>query len=655
MIISNVRVRTKLVFLGALGALGFLVFTTVGAIEVGKIRIGGLLYKNIILGKDLVADILPPPAYLIESYLTAFQLTTATKEETPVLIEKMKRLETDYRDRQKYWTDQLPKGEIRDTFLIQSADPGWRFYDRVNKSFLPLIVAGRREESTQVLLGDITKEYNSHRVAVDKVVQLANNFNSEIEKQSAANLSSMKTTLIVCGILTLALCLGLGWVIARDINLPLHHILALIADLKNGHLGQRLRMKRKDEFGHLARSMDDLAENLENDVVQNMKKISEGDLSVEVRAKDAGDLIAPALTRMVSNLQALVTETRRLTTDAREGRLATRGDGSLFQGAYREVIQSVNNALDAVIQPITEAGRVLERVAAKDMTARMVGDYHGDHARIQTSLNFAVESLDVSLQHVAVSGDRINEAARQIDRGSQSLSQGAAEQASSLEELASSLQEIHSMIRRTAENAKDARGIAETTKEAAGQGSTSMKRLSDAVALIKASSDDTAKIVKNINEIAFQTNLLALNAAVEAARAGDAGKGFAVVAEEVRNLAMRSSDAAKSTAALIAQSIKNADNGVSLNQEVSGNLEGIHRDAVKVADFMAEIASAGEQQSQGLGQVNTALEQLNKLTQRNAGDADQSAQAAEGLATQSQEMREMVNGFKISNLIPHLK
>jgi methyl-accepting chemotaxis protein len=206
-----------------------------------------------------------------------------------------------------------------------------------------------------------------------------------------------------------------------------------------------------------------------------------------------------------------------------------------------------------------------------------------------------------------------------------------------------------SMTKQNAANAKEARGLSEAARGSSDRGVDSMKRLSQSIDKIKASSDATAKIVKTIDEIAFQTNLLALNAAVEAARAGDAGKGFAVVAEEVRNLAMRSAEAAKNTANLIEESVKNAEGGVVLNAEVLKNLDEINGQIRKVSEVMAEIAAASDQQSQGIEQVNTAVEQMNQVTQQVAANAEESASAAEELSGQANELQSMVSQFQLGS------
>jgi len=198
------------------------------------------------------------------------------------------------------------------------------------------------------------------------------------------------------------------------------------------------------------------------------------------------------------------------------------------------------------------------------------------------------------------------------------------------------------MTKQTAANAQSANGQAAQAREAVGQGRSAMQRMSEAMGLIKNSADETAKIIKTIDEIAFQTNLLALNAAVEAARAGDAGKGFAVVAEEVRALAQRSAEAAKNTANLIAGAQSNADSGVAVGSEVAEQLTRIVESVDQVGTLIEEVASASQEQSQGIEQVNQAIAQMDQVTQSNAANAEESASASEELAAQARELNGLI-------------
>ena len=250
-------------------------------------------------------------------------------------------------------------------------------------------------------------------------------------------------------------------------------------------------------------------------------------------------------------------------------------------------------------------------------------------------LNRLTDSLNDSSNQVA-------SAAGQVSSASQTLAEGAGEQASSLEEASASLEEMSSMTKRNAENARKANGIAKQAHEAADKGVGDMHTMSLAMEAIKVSSDDIAKIIKTIDEIAFQTNLLALNAAVEAARAGEAGMGFAVVAEEVRNLAQRCAQAAKETSGKIEGAITKTGQGVEISAKVAAALNDIVSKVREVDDLVSAVASASSEQTDGITQINSAVGQMDKVTQGNAASAEESAAAAQELDAQAAVMKQSV-------------
>jgi methyl-accepting chemotaxis protein len=251
--------------------------------------------------------------------------------------------------------------------------------------------------------------------------------------------------------------------------------------------------------------------------------------------------------------------------------------------------------------------------------------------------------FDAIIHSLQCAAEETASASDQVSVSSQSLAAGASEQAAALEESSASLEEMSSMTKRNAENAAQAKELATQTCAAADAGAADMERMNAAMNAIKAAGDEVAKIVKSIDEIAFQTNILALNAAVEAARAGEAGMGFAVVAEEVRNLAQRSAQAAKDTAEKIQDSVQKSGHGVAISGKVAASLQEIVGKVRKMDELAAEIATACKEQNDGIGQVNTAVSEMDKVTQRNAASAEESASAATELNAQAGHLKVAVS------------
>jgi methyl-accepting chemotaxis protein len=238
---------------------------------------------------------------------------------------------------------------------------------------------------------------------------------------------------------------------------------------------------------------------------------------------------------------------------------------------------------------------------------------------------------------------QITSASGQVSSASQSLAGGTSEQASSLEEISASLEQLAAMIQQNSDNAGRASAISKEARNAAENGTNVIHKMKDAISRIKKSSDETAKIIKTIDEIAFQTNLLALNAAVEAARAGEAGKGFAVVAEEVRNLAQRSAQAAKNTSELISESQNNADSGVQVTDEVTQIFSKINESSNQVTTLIEEVAHAAIEQTSGVNQITEAVSQIDQVTQANAANAEETASSSEELSSQANVFKDIVD------------
>jgi methyl-accepting chemotaxis protein len=414
---------------------------------------------------------------------------------------------------------------------------------------------------------------------------------------------TVMAAILVSGV---AISMLLGIYIAAQISKPLHATVGMITEMGKGHLSNRLGLDRKDEIGVMAGAMDKFAEDLQVLLIGTLDRIADGELTMELPNMDAEDELGAALRRIVHPLRELVIE---------------------------------------------DGGRVLRSAARKDLSQRLTGEYKGDFARMKDNINAVMENLDDALGHVAKAVEHVSDESEEIAIVAQSLASGSSEQADAIAYVSSNLEEMSVATKRNANDSNIAKNLAFEARAAAREGDVAMMQMGEAINCIKLSSDNTAKIVKTINDIAFQTSLLALNAAVEAARAGEAGSGFAVVAGEVRSLAMRSSEAARNTAAMIGESMSSADAGVKITEGVATSLAKIVKRTEKMGVLIEDIATASNEQARGIEQVNSAVAKMNRVTQQSAAHAEESAAAAEWLSNQAAELATLVGNFTLSGSV----
>ena len=408
--------------------------------------------------------------------------------------------------------------------------------------------------------------------------------------------------------------------------------------------------------------------------VEVANKLAQGDLSVSIgeTSKDETGQLLTAMGTMIESIKALVSDAVMLSNSAVEGKLATRADATKHQGAYRDVVEGVNETLDAVIGPLNIAAEYVERISKGDMPPQIKDEYKGDFNAIKNNLNVLIQATDAItaaakevaggdltvilkersandelmqslssmvaklsevVADVKSASDNVAAGSQQMSSGSEELSQGASEQAAAAEEASAAMEEMSANIRQNADNALQTEKIAVKSATDAQEGGKAV------IHTVHAMKEIAGKI-SIIEEIARQTNLLALNAAIEAARAGEHGKGFAVVASEVRKLAERSQKAAAEISELSSSSVEVAEKAGEMLTRMLPDIQ-------RTAELVQEISAACKEQDTGAEQINKAIQQLDQVIQQNASASEEMSSTAEELASQSEQLQETIGFFHI--------
>ncbi len=537
-----------------------------------------------------------------------------------------------------------------------------------------LATENRDDEAMALLKGTMAASSRAEMNAIATIVEMKE-VDAKAKSDANTELADSATiTMIIIMVIGFLISIGLGLFISKIISNPLNQLTGVAGKIAVGDVDVDVEQKTNDEIGTLMGAFKKLVENTKQQVTV-AEKISDGDMSVEVNVKSDKDVLNKSFVKVIKALKDLVSEATMLSKAGVEGRLTTRGNAANFNGGYKEIVQGVNDTLDAVIKPVQDGARVMDEFATGDFTGRVTAEYKGEHQLIKNSINRMGESVSSIINQVKEAVAATASAANQISSSTEEMAAGAQEQSSQAAEVAGAVEQMTKTIYETTKNtgqateasknagksAKEGGHVVEETISGMNRIAEVVKKSAETVQELGKSSDQIGEIVQVIDDIADQTNLLALNAAIEAARAGEQGRGFAVVADEVRKLAERTTKATKEIATMIKQiqkdtsgavesmqqGTKEVEAGKLLAEKAGTSLQDIIHGAEKVVDIVTQVAAASEEQSSASEQISKNIESISSVTQQSASGIQQIAHASEDLNRLTLNLQELIAQFTV--------
>ncbi|WP_421739247.1 methyl-accepting chemotaxis protein [Caulobacter sp.] len=582
---------------GAALAGGLVVLAAVSWLAIETVRVGGPLYEKIVAGKDLTADILPPPLYVVEGYLDAkLAYAAGASADLRHAAQSLAKHRAEYDARLSYWRAIDFDPAVKSVLMGQSNDQAqivWSSADAMVKAMASGDMATATAEEAR-----LTQAFEAHRDFVEQIVPLIAADNARVEAESNAKQVQQLGLMGALCLLMGAIIGGGVWAMRRGVVRPVEAITRYMGELAEGDYERTVPFAgRHDELGDMAKSV---------------AVFREGVLERRALRQEQDD------DRLRAESERQSSEEARLTAEQRR---------------------------DSAMRSLAKG---LDHLSAGDVAYRLETAFAPEYERLRGDFNAAAEKLTQTLSQISQSSGGVGSGAAEIAQAADDLSHRTEQQAASLEETAAALDQITSTVRLTADGARKANEIVADTRRQAQATETAVGAAVRAVGEIETSSSQIGQIIGVIDEIAFQTNLLALNAGVEAARAGEAGRGFAVVAQEVRALAQRSAEAAKEIKVLISTASTKVSEGVGLVGQTGTALGTILERVGQIAALVSEISASSQEQSTGLNEVNTAINQMDQMTQQNAAMVEQTTAAAHSLRNESARLAQLVGQFNLT-------
>lgn len=568
--------------------------TAMGTLQ--RLKVNGPVYTQIIDSKDLIADILPPPLYVVESY-SLISEAALHPDLADANLERLKVLKAQYQERREYWkTSTLPdalKQKLQSDVLVKG-DSFWKNLDGLDLHTL----SNRDNPAVAERLNLLKTSFHIHEKAVNELVDMGNAYGKQKEADAASETTTLQTIGYGFGGILITLSLCSVFFVRRRVLRPLGDMTMAMTTMAEGNLdAEPPYLARRDEIGDIAKAL----------AVFRNAGLEKRDLEEEAQ-----------LSRAAAAEQRRVREAER-TQEAE---------------ALRFVVE--------------ELGAGLKRLA--DCNIRMTIDMPFDprFESLRTDFNNSIAIFQSTLQNVLAETIHLQTNSREMRDASDSLAKRTEQQAAALEETAAALGQATSAVSASASRTRNTRNLIKEARQCATASSSVVKNAVTAMERIEAASSEIGSIIGVIDEIAFQTNLLALNAGVEAARAGESGKGFAVVAQEVRELAQRSAGAARQIKGLIDRSGHEVASGVELVGATGNALAQIGVFVAEIDDHIDAVATASEEQAAGLQHISASLHSLDQMTQQNAAMVEETNAVSQTVADGAVTLATLVNRFQLA-------